>query len=280
MVSVVRQKKILREGDEDSTEAGSVLSDAESTGSSAAASIGGKAKLPEVLSTAPKRGGRGGRRSRIVPRSLCLGAAGYFTGTPLEPIPGTPVNDPSSPWKHRANATDARRTCDGDRDFEATVPGFRPPPGLAPPVSCLSTRPQTASAMCVYEPRRSTTLGEPPRRAAMRPSASLPGLAYVSVPGAEAEASPKRNARNRMLLKAQEHALPLKVTLPELSGGYVNTLNPRLPVKKRSTFADSLGDFALINVQNLEPNMPAKKRVSPFLLTDPPHVFATPVQPR
>jgi hypothetical protein len=112
----------------------------------------------------------------------------------------------------------------------------------------------------------------------MRPSASLPGLAYV--PGAEAEASPKRNARDPMLLKAQEHALPLKVTLPELSGGYVNTLNPRLPVKKRSTFADSLGELALINVQNLEPNMPAKKRVSSFLLTDPPHVFVTPVQPR
>lgn len=279
-------KTAALEFEEESTDVGSGLSDAESTCSSVAMSLGGgrKPKLGQVLSTTPTCGapvtgqGVGGRRRRPVPRSLCLGAGGHFSGTPLEPIPGTP--EPLSPQKRKAKAAAARRSCNLDCEVEAMMPGFRPPPGLPPP-DVFDGRPLTP-AVFAYEPSQSqrAMVGKQPR-ASMGSSRSLPVLAYGSGTGGVPTVSPKRYARDRMLVKARQDAVPLKVALPELAlPRDTRMLDPTLPVKKKSAFADSLGECAATNLDNLEPSMPAKKRVSTFLLMEPPQVLPTQVQPR
>jgi hypothetical protein len=116
-------------------------------------------------------------------------------------------------------------------------------------------------------------------------SSSLPVLPYGSaVEGAPiCSASPTRYARDRMLAKAKHEAMPVKVVLPDLAATCAKMLDPTLPVKKKPAFADSLGDAANMSMHKLEPGIPAKKRVSTFLFTEPPHVtkaLLTKVQPR
>lgn len=287
-IQVCENAKVgIQEFEEDSTDVGSGVSDAESTGSSVYIPSGGAKKLKpnSVLSTAPKgevlSAGKKARR-RPVPKSLCLGAEGYFSGTPLEPIPGSP---PVSPQKRKAillaQAAAARRPCKAD---EAMPNGFRPPPGLSPPRRPpgqlgLPDRPKTVPTMVfTYEPpaptQNSTSLGT---------SSSLPVLPYGSAMDGAPVASPKRYARDRMLAKAKHESMPVKVVLPELAASCAKMLDPTLPVKKKPAFADSLGDAANMSMHKLEPGIPAKKRVSTFLFTEPPQVTKaelTKVQPR
>lgn len=277
-------KTATLEFDEDSTDVGSGVSDVESTCSSVNITrhlaVGKKLKPGQVLSTTPNAGAPlmeknvGGRRRRPVPRSLCLGGDGYFTGTPLEPIPGTP--EPLSPQKRKAKSAAAFRSCNDIGNLDAMLPGFRPPPGLSSPSDLCRPRSQTVFA---YGPPAECGMADKPARAAMGTSSSLPLLPYSSASSCVSSlASPKRCARDRMLTKARQDAMPVKVALPELAMlPCTKILDPTLPVKKKSAFANSVGEVAL---QKLEPSMPVKKRVSAFLLTEPPQVLPSVVQPR
>lgn len=238
--------------------------------------------------------GFGSRRRRPIPRGLCLGSGGHFGGTPLEPIPQTP--EPLSPQKRKAKAIGAQRSFTTNCEFQAVLPGFTPPPGLLPPGDFCLTRPGTAPpglslSEDFFQTRPGTApsgvfaYGPPPQRSkvewgpetAMMYSSSLPVL---DTPAAFTVSS-KQGVRDRMMASARQHAMPLKVTLPELAGSCsFKHLDPTMPVKKKPVFADSVGATAAMAFCKLEPNLPVKKRVSAFLLTDSPYVLPTQMQPR
>lgn len=86
--------------------------------------------------------------------------------------------------------------------------------------------------------------------------------------------SPTRRVRTAILDKAKNDAAPLKVQMESEVQAKVlqNLLDPTQPVKKRLP-TDSLDGFP-----ELTPGMPAKKRVTPWLLEEP--ARSMPAMPR
>lgn len=94
-----------------------------------------------------------------------------------------------------------------------------------------------------------------------------------SVPPAEASGappglpgSPKRRARQALLDRARCDGIPLKVRIPEDIAKNLRSLDYSMPAKKRPPLWP---DLALSSSMNLDPSLPAKKCLSPFLLESP-----------
>lgn len=193
---------------EETTDAGSGVSDAESTCSSTA-----------------------GECKKLMQRNRTR----CFTGTPLETIPGTPMavaaHHATTPGKQRQN--------------EQTL--LRRPPGLPSPMS----------GDLLEQPSAGATTSQGP----VNFSRALP-------------VSPKKRAREALLVKARREAVPLKVRVPVYDGQICKPLDSSLPVKKRPPFSE-LFESITAAAQNLHPENPAKKKLSAFLLEAPPSMMLT-----
>lgn len=188
---------------EETTDAGSGVSDGESTCSSTA-----------------------GECKKVMQRNRTR----CFTGTPLETIPGTPM----------AVAAHHATTPGKQRQHEQTL--LRRPPGLPSPMS----------GDLLEQPSAGATSSQGP----VNFSRALP-------------VSPKKRAREALLVKARREAVPLKVRVPVYDGQICKPLDSSLPVKKRPPFSE-LFESITAAAQNLHPENPAKKKLSAFLLEAPP----------
>lgn len=212
--------------DVDTTDVGSTTTDCES-------SAEGNSSACDTAVTAPERTSR---LRRLAPRKLHRVEGRGFIGTPLSPIPGTPVCVPAKAEK-------------------AKMP---PPPALPPQL-----------------PWKAGVVVPPPPKAPVlaltdEPCALPPGLV----------SSPIRRARHDFVMnKAKEEMLPVKVRPPAGPFTQARPLDPRLPAKKVLPFPEFAASAAAIS-KALDPNVPAMKRLSAFLLAEPPSVLSMLAVPR
>jgi len=96
------------------------------------------------------------------------------------------------------------------------------------------------------------------------PVEPVPPGAVAAPPGLPG--SPKRRARQAMLETARSEGIPLKVRVPEEIAKNLRSLDYTIPAKKRPPLWPGM-DFA--SAVNLDPQLPAKKCLSPFLLASP-----------
>lgn len=212
-----------------------VPSDAESTCSSMSSAAGG----PSLL----------GARRRA-PAALRLRGCHGFGGTPLEPIPGTPI-------------ASAPRTAPTKR--------FQPPPGnwglghgrASVPARREGETPAPPDTPPVLPSPKATAAPPPP------PPSHAPDLHLLHrQEEALTVVSPSKGARGATLAKAKRESRPLKVRLPKHHGAVLSVpLNPEVPVKKRPPFPKD-GDAAAAAMERLDPRTPVKKQVSAFLLEE------------
>jgi len=175
------------QGEVDSTDAGSSCSEAESGWSSASEVT--QQHREQLRAPTLRR-----KKPAMLNKRVRLQSGKFFQGTPLTPIPGTPVRQPEchpSPEKMLASFAECR-----------------PPPGLP--------------------------------------------------------ATPKRQARQALLERATAEGIPLKVRMPEVALQHMKVLDNSLPAKKRPIFTSE--------PLSLNPRLPAKKCLTPFLL-EPPCLF-------
>jgi hypothetical protein len=79
--------------------------------------------------------------------------------------------------------------------------------------------------------------------------------------------SPKKRAREAVLTKALRDGVALKVRAPAYGTQSIRPMDPLLPVKKRPILSECSA------VNELKADLPAKKKVSSFLLEDPPSML-------
>jgi len=180
-----------------------------------------------------------------------------LVGTRLETIPGTPNADGEWQLDAPSDVPPCGRTVTAD----PLVP--TPPPGVSAPRllrSLPSPPPHNAPEKC-----------DAPRKPPLV-------FLYQGTPQMSQEPhSPKRRAREAMLAKARQEALPLKVRPPayavQLSAPM--HLDPMLPVKKRVMFAE-LAKITAAVMTKLDASEPVKKKPTDFLLAEPPRVIRPP----
>lgn len=85
--------------------------------------------------------------------------------------------------------------------------------------------------------------------------------------------SPKRRARAAVMERAREAGAPLKVSMLQDVVTRGRKLDPTFPAKKRPILPD-----ALPGLRNLQPGLPVKKRITPWLTAEPARVL--PAAPR
>jgi hypothetical protein len=93
-------------------------------------------------------------------------------------------------------------------------------------------------------------------------------LATMPSPSSEVSclpSSPNRRARLAIIEKAKRDGLPVKVESQVGHDHATVPLNPALPAKKKLPFLDDL-PISDQSMRSLKPGVPAKKRVSPWLL--------------
>mmetsp|Transcript_117366 Transcript_117366/g.203954 ORF Transcript_117366/g.203954 Transcript_117366/m.203954 type:complete len:353 (+) Transcript_117366:109-1167(+) len=89
--------------------------------------------------------------------------------------------------------------------------------------------------------------------------------------------SPKKDAHDALLSNARWERIPVKVNLAwSLEAGVRKTLDPAMPAKKKPVFAEIAGAQAGVALSHFESGMPLKKRVSSFLLDEPPRTRRAP----
>mmetsp|Transcript_38142 Transcript_38142/g.61506 ORF Transcript_38142/g.61506 Transcript_38142/m.61506 type:complete len:282 (-) Transcript_38142:516-1361(-) len=222
-------------GDVETTDAGS--SESEESGWSSSSEF---AKAEQNQKQQPRSSRRlqrptGEKRVRII-------AGRCFRGTPLSPIPGTPV---AAGGDFSGDAFGFQHVMDG---ASYCSEGFALPP--PPPPS-----PATPSSSGVLQ-----LPGMP----------SPPGLSLLQGPTPN---GCKEQARRAVLDRAKAEGLPLKVRIPEAASSSFRALDSALPAKKRVPYwpelAASWAAAASLAVQNLDPQKPAMKRPSSFLLEAP-----------
>lgn len=99
---------------------------------------------------------------------------------------------------------------------------------------------------------------------------------YGTIPAPPPQ-SPKKRAHDALPSDARPEHIPLKVDLawsPE--AGLRKTLNFALPAKKKPIFHDLVGREACAALHRLETGLPVKKRVTAFLLEEPPRAMQPP----
>jgi len=97
------------------------------------------------------------------------------------------------------------------------------------------------------------------------PVEPVPPGAVAAPPGLPG--SPKRRARQAMLEKARSEGIPLKVRIPEEMAKNLRSLDYTIPAKKRPPVWPGMDFGSAVNL--LDPQLPAKKCLSPFLLASP-----------
>lgn len=262
--------------DEDSTDVGSSFSDAES----ACSSIATRASAAKGRQGRNCRNGRNNKsiksteRRCSLPQGLDFDKNGYFSNTPLEPIPGTPVTLKGLSFEPVASEKLHAERIEKD-GVQPTSRGFRPPPGLSPPVpnfrGCLPTPP-----VLTYNPPSLNSSAHYQRAGAVSSPVLVNGSPISTVPPGHSST----RARDDILTTAKQHASPLKVTLPGLYALDAQCFDPALPVKKTLEFFDELGEVSAMMTQKLDSSRPAKKKVSDFLLKEPCPVLPMVVRPR
>eukprot|EP00928_Gymnodinium_smaydae_P020404 TRINITY_DN17886_c0_g1_i1.p1 TRINITY_DN17886_c0_g1~~TRINITY_DN17886_c0_g1_i1.p1 ORF type:complete len:358 (+),score=59.61 TRINITY_DN17886_c0_g1_i1:736-1809(+) len=201
-------------------------------------------------------------------------AAAAYAAAQMNSTPA-PLNAPSLPQVRRFEDASSNQSSSAQRHASAPPTGSQAPTVLAYgprglpdlPGACPQEEPVLA-----YGPH-----GSPSRRRSCGPPTPR------APPVAEGRSlldgeSPKRRARAATLERARRENLPLKVgglvASRDTSLGCGGTppgcgLDPSLPVKKRSAFAD---EFKTVAPNWLNPNLPVKKQVPDFLLQDVPHL--------
>lgn len=173
----------------------------------------------------------------------------------------------------RQMSTCSERDCNEPCKPQVMVPKAefpRAPPGLFSPQRSRRTKGQSllSTSPKLPSPRRNRKPKVPSAHSVLAtgPENLLPS--NVLPP------SPTRRVRSAILDKAKRDAAPLKVQMESQVQARVmqNLLDPMQPVKKRLP-TDSLDGFP-----ELTPGMPAKKRVTPWLLEEP--ARSMPAMPR
>lgn len=106
-------------------------------------------------------------------------------------------------------------------------------------------------------------------------------FACIEDPVNSSEALAKQRSREATLARAKREALPLKVRSPEGASETFRNLDPTLPAKQRLVFEELAGitASALTAMAQLPRGEPVHKRLTPFLLQDPPAVGPPPGLP-
>lgn len=267
--------------DEDSTDAGSSASDCESTCSSTVCGHHSDGQSSATVVQAPLAESKG--RQPLPPglpveakRNIRLQGApplSHCDGTPLEPIPSSPVS--------RKETLDFHTTASDDyphspRDCQSMLP-----PSESQWTNFCEDAPMIGQML---HKRRSRlgAVGEvaghvaapSPAPTASPGTKSTPVLAYVPQ---TPPVSPTRRQRVAMLARAKEYAVPLKVRLAGSVPTLTGIVNRSEPVKKRPPFPDLLSAGVASRLKCIDPREPVSKRASDFLLADPPRVV--PVRP-
>jgi hypothetical protein len=242
-----------REFEEDSTDVGSSISDADTTCSSVSAPSTKKlCHLGMKVKHSQRQTARcsGGRR-RPVPRSLCLGPAGCDTnviGTPLETIPGTPIAQ-AIPSLALASPKQRKETPGVTTQHE-----FKRPPGLSSPAArqkILAASP----TVFAYDP----------------PSNAQSGHTCQHLDRVGQELGGKN---------ADRFAMPMKVFMEGRPEACAKALDPNMPAKKRPVYAEFCKDVQIKPSEEFARFLPLKKRVSKFLMAEPPYMMPARMVPR
>jgi hypothetical protein len=240
-----------------STDAPSCSSDAETTGSSDAEATedeedqrfklhpGWQCTPQSVLSPSKGKMRKGKLRLSLATRSKQHGRGARFDGTPLEPIPGTPVGMSEHPPLLFSPSDECEEKA---KLQEETAMNFGKDRGVQSRSSwkiLLATVPESKEKVATGHSREFW----------------LP-------------LSPKRRARAAALQKAKAEGMPLMVSMITEDAAFKRRdLDPEVPAKKRPILAESA--FA---PSSLQPGVPVKKRVTPWLLAEPASVL--PAAPR
>lgn len=251
-----KPKPIAQEDECASTDVGSNTSDAESCSSSSSSSGSGLwvRRRPETLADlAGPLGQQLGLRRRSVAlrgslgRGLDLSRRRLFRGTPLEPIPGTPVaangtwggTNAGSQWAEDEDKDEGREATE-EAEADAAVPILPLPPPRSPtklrrqrfaaasgatPETCPASSPPgvwttiassvsadaTAAAVCANAVQVSEdTSPEEANTSSTAPAAPC----FLYGPVRMAPPSPRRRLREATLAKARQEGTPLKVRPP------------------------------------------------------------------
>jgi len=230
--------------DEESTDVGSNVSDAE-TSCSSIASLIPDTKVGQDVPLAKSKGGGGRKlgtqRKRPTTKRLTSRRTTGFKCTPLEPIPGSPSkkSDGSSLLSGPSSLV--------EKEVFASNGKLPPPPGLWPSPELTPAEPLSVPPVLAYAPHQNLQKGDSNK-------------SEISLFNAHVE-----------LVLGQTIEVPLKVRLPEDSPQHVRPLDPSIPVKKRPAFPECAG----ISNGFLHPGVPVKKTVSHFLLEEPGFVMTS-----
>lgn len=85
----------------------------------------------------------------------------------------------------------------------------------------------------------------------------------------------ERNGCDAALGVPAKDAFPLKVWLPEHLARTTKPLDPALPAKKKPVYSEFAGTAFAENALLMDPSVPAKKRITKFLLRDPQRLVAS-----
>jgi len=262
--------------DEDSTDIGSAMSsDADMLPSSGHCS---PSWSDEDASEQGKRQSRGSLKQKLQQRGAALlkltKPKGNFRCTSLETIMGTPAGMSEHPPLFFPEEGAQTTECFATPGVQPSTPkphGFKAPPGLCSPQrrrtkgqSLLATAPKLPS------PRRNRKSKVPATHSVLSTAPE-----HLLSPSHVLPPSPTRRVRSAIIEEARRDGAPLKVQMSSETTIKVldNLLDPTQPVKKRLIITDSPQDLP-----KLTPGMPAKKRVTPWLLEEP--MCTQPAMPR
>mmetsp|Transcript_117724 Transcript_117724/g.263187 ORF Transcript_117724/g.263187 Transcript_117724/m.263187 type:complete len:312 (-) Transcript_117724:193-1128(-) len=243
--------------EEDTTDAGSSTSDAESTCSSSSAwASGSEEERPYLAGGRPRPQALEAGRRRL---PVGLRSRGRFEGTPLELIPSTPSAEGST-WSLAPEVLAQAHGGSPDKFLSLPPPPELPPPSL--PCAPLAPPPPVSPGQ------------------SLRKSVAAPPAVLFHAPPKMAQAStgsPKRRAREEMLARAKQQSIPLKVRPPVQSDDEESSapLVPGLPAKKCPVFLE-FASAAAASLRELEPSLPVKMQMTSWLLKEPPRVLRPP----
>lgn len=288
-----------------STDVGSYCSGSSSDAgfsSTSSGMLGGRqrpTRLGQLVGAAGLQRRRGSSR-KIGGQFGNIGGRRCFGGTPLEPIPGTPV----AAGGGSENFASDSLLLDGDVPALPLLCAHRlepavlmreatagPPPGswsVADVTQAAATGAISLGAAADQWAPQSAINADAAAAASDSDvsevsAASAPPLLYGRLSMA-APTSPKRRAREATIAKAKRQGVPLKVRPPpgcDVLQERFNTalsqgLNKALPVKKRPVFGEVAGEAPAEALRSLEPGLPVKKVVPGFLLAGGPQFLAPP----
>lgn len=230
---------------DESTDCGSISSDAETQCSSNCETSGQMVRPPgRWFSSGPLRNRR--------PQCSMLGGEALVCSFPLDPIPGTPVTAPLQRFPLPSSMLPPPPVVSGPVVVDVLAPAFSqtsltaaPSPVAADPALLLFAPPKIASTDSLAS---MDSMPSPP-----------PGLTLST--GQDAA----WNARTATLQLAKRQAVPLKVRLPPHLEHARLDLDPMRPAKKSLVYAE-FGAGSAEFTQKIDVLLPLKKRVPSFLL--------------